>query len=89
MLSEDRQTHFAHVIVEGLCKENLLECEDRVRALRSAKRAIQIFLSLEEEIDKKVCEKIRSLKRGVMEGTEEWNILYQKYFEEERQRRGE
>ncbi len=89
MLSEERQTHFAHIIVDGLYKENLLECEDKVRALRSAKRAIQSFLSMEVEIDKKVCVKIRSLKRGVLEGTDEWNILYQKYFEEERQRRGE
>jgi hypothetical protein len=34
-------------------------------------------------VDKKVREKIASIKRGVSEGTGEWEILYRQYYNEE------
>ena len=54
----------------------------------AGKKGLNQFVNTVDEIDKKVQAKIASLKRGVPEGTPEWDILYGKYFEEEIQRHG-
>jgi hypothetical protein len=46
------------------------------------------FVKEDAEIDKKAREKVASLKRDVHEGTREWDILYKKYYEEEKNRHG-
>ena len=46
------------------------------------------FVKEDMEIDKSAREKVASLKRGVIEGTREWEILYRKYYEEEKNRYG-
>ena len=42
---------------------------------------------VDEAIDLAVRQKIETQKRGIPEGSEEWDILYRKYFEEESARR--
>ena len=42
---------------------------------------------VDEAIDIAVRQKIETQKRGIPEGSEEWDILYRKYFEEESARR--
>ena len=88
ILSEDRQMHLAHLIVDGIWKDDLVDYTDEDLALRLVKRAIADFVNEDQEIDKKAREKVASLKRNVLEGTPEWDILYKKYYEEERNRRG-
>lgn len=88
ILSEDRQTHFAHVITDGVWNDDLVDFTDEDEALRAAKRAIVEFVKEVSDIDKRAREKVISLKRGVQEGTPEWDIMYRKYYEEERGRRG-
>lgn len=89
ILSEDRQTHWAHLLTDGVYSEDLVDYTDEDIALRTAKRAILEFIKEEEEIDGKARAKVTSLKRGVVEGSPEWDILYRKYYEEERNRRGQ
>ncbi len=90
ILSEDRQSHFAHKIVDGLYHDDLVDYpdDDDTAALKQTKMAIVEWVRQEEQIDVQVREKIQSLKREVIEGTNEWNVLYQKYYEEEMKRRG-
>ncbi len=89
ILSEDRQTHWAHLLTDGVWNQDLVDFSDEDQALRAAKRAIQEFVKIESEIDSKARAKVASLKRGVLEGTPEWDILYRKYYEEERGKRGQ
>ena len=42
----------------------------------------------DDELDAKARSKVSSLKRGVVEGSPEWDILYKKYYEEEVGKRG-
>ena len=42
---------------------------------------------VDEAIDLAVRQKIETQKRAIPEGSEEWDILYRKYFEEESARR--
>lgn len=88
IISEDRQTHLAHVITDAIWDDDLVDFTDDEMALRLAKKAIAEFVKEDEEIDRKAREKVTSLKRGVVEGSPEWDILYKKYYEEERGRRG-
>lgn len=89
IISEERQSHLAHLMTDGVWDDDMVDYTDDEQALRAAKRAIIEFLKEEEELDKRAREKVNSLKRGVMEGTPEWDILYKKYYEEERGKRGQ
>jgi hypothetical protein len=88
ILSEERVSHLARVVVDGIWNDDLVDYTDDDAALRAAKKGLNLFVKEVEEIDKKVHAKIASLKRGVSEGTPEWDVLYGKYFEEEMQRHG-
>lgn len=88
ILSPDRQMHLAHVITDGLWKDDLVDFKDEDNALRLAKKAINDFVAEEVQIDQKARAKVASLKRNVMEGTPEWDVMYRKYYEEERNRKG-
>ncbi len=87
-LSEERQTHFAHLIIDGIWNDDLVDYSDDDVAIKVAKRAIAKFVAEMEEIDKKAKAMVASLKRGVPEGSPEWDVLYAKYLEEELRRRG-
>ena len=88
ILSEERASHLAHLVVDGLWKDDLVDYEDEEKAMRFAKQAVQAFVIECENIDKFARDKVASLKRGVVEGSPEWDVLYSKYFAEEMVRRG-
>jgi len=44
---------------------------------------IEAELKKEEEIEKKVRLKIESQKKNIPEGSEEYHLLYRKYYQEE------
>lgn len=88
IITEDRQSHLARVITDAIWDDDLVDYSDDEMALRLAKKAIAEFVKEDEEVDTKAREKVASLKRGVVEGSPEWDILYKKYYEEERGRRG-
>lgn len=88
MLSEDRKTHFAHLIVDGIWNDDLVDYSDEDEAIRVAKRAVVKFVAEFAQIDGKVRNSIETLKRNVPEGSPEWDVLYNKYFEEELKRHG-
>lgn len=86
-LSEERITHIAHLVCDGLYKEDLVDYTDDDEALKFIKKALLDYLHIDDEIDDEVRRKITSLKRGVFEASREWEILYKKYYEEEAQKR--
>ncbi len=88
ILSAERQLYFARLLTDELWNDDLVDYSDDDIALRVARQAIGEFVKEDLEIDLKAREKVSSLKRNVVEGTPEWEILYKKYYEEERNRRG-
>lgn len=87
-ISEDRQSHLARLLVDGIWNDDLVDYSDDDTALRLAKKGIAKFVAEGEEIDKQVRDKLTSLRRGVVEGSPEWDVLYGKYYDEEMVRRG-
>lgn len=87
-LSEDRISHLAHLISDGIWKDDLVDYKSDEKALLEIKKAITDYFKVEDEADSIARDKIRSLSRDVPEGSREWDILYKKYFEEERAKKG-
>ena len=82
-LSEDRISHVAHLIADGVWKDDLVDFVDDEKVLTEIKRVLAGYLKIEDDADTVAREKIRSLSRNVPEGSREWDVLYKKYFEEE------
>ena len=88
IISEERQTYLAHQVTDAVYNDDLVDFTDDDNALRAAKKAILEFVREDAEIDKFARDKVASLKRGVIEGSPEWDVMYRKYYEEERAKRG-
>ncbi|OGQ02151.1 MAG: hypothetical protein A2W38_03965 [Deltaproteobacteria bacterium RBG_19FT_COMBO_58_16] len=82
-LSDDRISHIAHLISDGIWNDDLVDFVDDKKVLDDIKRTIASFMKIEDDADTSARNKIRSLSRDVPEGSREWDILYKKYFEEE------
>ncbi len=85
-LSESRISHLAHLIMDGLRKEQLADFPQEGRALAETKQVLHEFFQHEDQLDDLVRRKILSLSRQVPVGSREWDILYRKYYEEEARR---
>lgn len=84
MLSEDKISHLSHVILQAVTKSPLVRVQaDEALILKDIKRVLASELAQEEDIDRKVREKLASYSRGIVEGSAEWDVLYRKTFEEE------
>lgn len=88
LLSEDKISHLSHLILQGLVQDpkTTLLAEKEI-VLREIKRVILHELQAEEEIDQAVRAKLASYSRPISEGSPEWDVLYQKFFMEERKKR--
>ena len=86
-LSEDRISHICHKIHDRLYLDELVDYTDEDEALRVIKKTMADFLATDDQIDDFVREKVRSLKKGVTEGSPEWEVLHRKYYEEELKKR--
>jgi len=82
-LSESRISHLAHLIIDGLWKNDLADLPNEGRSLAEAKQLLHDFFQQEDQVDDRVRRKIESLSRFVPPGSREWDVLYRKYFEEE------
>jgi len=84
-LSRDKVTDISHKIVDMLRKSRELRLKDKdtnnVRL--EIVRIITETLVAEEKVDRTARLKIRSQKREIPEGTEEWDLLHKRYYSEE------
>lgn len=87
-LSEARILFLARESLVRLRDEGLAEVANFQTALRRARELIEEWGEKGDVVDATVRRKIASLKRGVVEGSNEWNILYRRYREEELRKRG-
>ncbi len=84
-ISRDKINKLSHVImntVANLKKEaEILGDRNDVR-LEAARILTELFKE-EENVDRAVRHKIQSQKRQIPEGSQEWDILYRKYYSDE------
>ena len=78
----------SHVAIAYLKEEPMVEFFAEPNDIRAdIFKFIENEGKIDEAIDLLVRQKIETQKRGIPEGSEEWDILYRKYFEEESARR--
>jgi uncharacterized protein len=87
-LSEARILFLARESLVRMRDEGLADIPSFQHALRHARELVGEWVEKGDEIDAVVHRKIASLKRGVVEGSAEWNILYRRYREEELRKKG-
>lgn len=81
--SEDRIKNLAYNIHDKLYMNNEVDYPDDEKALAHIKDIMLKYFAIEDHVDAAVRTRISSLKREVPIGSSEWNILYEKYTEEE------
>jgi uncharacterized protein len=57
--------------------------EDRNTIRQEARKALEDLLMEEARIDTAARQKIASQRKIILEGSQEWEILYRKYYNEE------
>ena len=85
ILSEAKISLLAHLIKEGLWRDDLVDYRDEGRVLQLLKATITRLLSAEEEVDGLV--RMRLQRQHQVPGSREWQLLYDRYFREEMSKR--
>jgi hypothetical protein len=87
-LSRAKINHLSQLIVRGLQKANavrLLKADNDVRL--QIVKTLTDELKIEEAVDAEVRRKLASYSRKIVEGNREWDVMYQKFYEDEMHKR--
>src|SRR2546426_7374068 len=88
-LSRDKITDMSHKIVAGLRRSRDLRLKKDPNEVRlEVVRATTELLTAEEKVDRMARDKVRSQKREIPEGSEEWDLLHKRYYAEELKKLG-
>ena len=83
-LSREKILRLSHLILDRLNHDEDVEFFTEPQQLRQEiVRLISEEMKADEAIDALVRRKIESQKRTIQEGSDEWDVLYRKYYEEE------
>lgn len=83
-ISRDKVNKVAHVVSDSLAEMDGVEfIEDRNTIRLEVRKVLEELLNQEEKVDQAARQKIESQKRTILEGSQEWDILYRKYYNEE------
>jgi uncharacterized protein len=83
-VNRDKANKVAHVVTDALASLDEVDfVEDRNTIRLEVRKILEDLLNQEERIDKSARQKIESQKRTILEGSQEWDILYRKYYNEE------
>ncbi len=83
-ISRDKLNKLAHTVADALAE--IPECdflEDRNTIRQEARKALEKLLMEETKIDAAARQKISSQRKIIVEGSQEWDILYRKYYNDE------
>jgi hypothetical protein len=88
-LSREKIVRLSHVVTDVLVASDDVEfVEDRATIRQNVVDILTALLKDEEQVDTQVRQKIASQKKEILEGSEEWDVLYRKYYAEELRRMG-
>ena len=86
---EERFSDIAHKILDALYEEDLINYDVTENRIKNViYDAMTSFVSDNGDIEEAVIDKMRSYKRQYIPGTDEYEILYDKLYLEELQKKG-
>jgi len=89
-LSRDKVSEISHKLVEMLKKNRDIRLKNKdTNAVRlEIVRVMTDLLVAEDKVDRASRAKIRTMKKEVPEGTEEWDLLHKRFYSEELKKLG-
>ena len=88
-LSRDKINDISHKLVQALRKARDARLKRDANEVRlELVQSITELLHIEDKVDQSARQKIRSQKREIAEGTEEWDLLHRRYYAEELKKLG-
>jgi len=84
-LSRDKITDISHKLIASLKKSRDLRMKNKNDndARLEIVKAFTEILQVEDKADRAARDKVRSIKRDISEGSEEWDILQKRYYADE------
>jgi hypothetical protein len=88
-LSRDKINEISHKLVASFRKSREFRLKKDVNEIRlELVRSISEVLQIEDRVDRAARTKIRTQKREIAEGTDEWDLLHKRYYAEELKKLG-
>jgi hypothetical protein len=88
-LSRDKITDLSHKIVTALRKSRDVRVKMAENDVRlTIVTGLTEVLGIEDKVDREARKKIRTMKREIAEGTEEWDLLFRRFYAEELKKLG-
>jgi hypothetical protein len=87
-LSRSKINYLSHLIVKALQRAGtvkFLKLENDVRL--QIVKTLTDELKIEDVVDAEVRRKLASYSRKIVEGNREWDVMYQKFYEQEMKKR--
>ncbi len=83
-ISRDKLNKLAHTVADTLAEIPEVDfLEDRNTIRQEARKALEKLLLEETRLDAAARLKIASQRKIIVEGSQEWDILYRKYYNDE------
>ena len=83
-ISPDKLNKLAHMVADTLAETDAVGfLEDRNTIRQEARKALEVLLTEEAKIDASARLKIANQRKIIVEGSQEWDILYRKYYNDE------
>jgi hypothetical protein len=83
-ITADKLNKLAHTIADTLAEIPEVDfLEDRNTIRQEARKALTKLLTDEMKLDGAARQKIASQRKIIVEGSQEWDILYRKYYNDE------
>jgi hypothetical protein len=83
-ISRDKLNKLAHTVADTLAEVDECDFLDERNVIRQeARKALEQLLEQETRIDAAARLKISSQRKIIAEGSQEWDILYRKYYNDE------
>ena len=88
-LTREKIVRISHQLVDLLVQSNEVEfVEDRDTIRQHVVQTMTNVLKGEEKVEVEVRKRITSQKKEILEGSEEWDVLFRKYYSDELRRMG-
>ena len=83
-ISRDKLNKLAHTVADSLADVDQVGFLDDRNTIRpEARKALETLLTEEAKIDTAARLKIANQRKIILEGSQEWEILYRKYYNDE------
>jgi hypothetical protein len=83
-ISRDKLNKLAHTVADTLAEIDAVGfMEDRNTIRQEARKILEVVLTEEAKIDTAARLKIANQRKIILEGSQEWEILYRKYYNDE------